>query len=132
MRRLTQVLLLGLVAAGAVFGTLAVVGEQLVLGGQGQIQGANAWVNAQNAQWAQYCAQNGSQTIGCNGPPPLSSGIEQPQGQAGARELRFGQGLLTDSVAPLGVAFGLGAACAGARRGADRPPPVRPRSDGRS
>jgi hypothetical protein len=124
MTRWTAVLLLGLVVAGAVFGTLAAVGEQLVLGGQSQISDSNAWVDSQNAHWAQYCAQNGSQTPGCNGPPPLGPGIDQAQGQAGTRELRLGQELITDSLVPLGVAVLLAVVGEWVRRGSPPPPPA--------
>ncbi|MCI4355981.1 MAG: hypothetical protein L3K18_02400 [Thermoplasmata archaeon] len=126
-------LLLALTVLGATAATLGVAGGQLVVQGQQSIAQSNAWANQQNSQWAHYCEENGSQTVGCPG-PRVSSGIDQPQGQAGEREAQLGNQILEYSLILLGatvaVAIGYGlilrrARVAGARKSpelGDSPP----------
>ncbi len=97
------IVLIALTVSGGVAGTLALAGAQLILEGQQLISDANTEAAAGNAQWAHYCQENGSQTTGCNGTPPFGPGIDQPQGQQGARETRLGQGILQGDLVPVAV-----------------------------
>jgi predicted PurR-regulated permease PerM len=97
------VLVIVLVVAGSVTGTLVLAGAQLIVQGQQSIAAAQAQTNAQNAQWAQYCRENGSQTPGCNGPSPYGTGLAQPLGEDGQQEVRVGQGIVHDALVPAAV-----------------------------
>jgi len=104
-------LLLALTIVASAAATLGVAGAQLVGQGQQSIAQSNAWADQQNSQWAHYCEVNGSQTVGCPG-PRVSAGIDQPQGQAGEREVQLGDQVLGYSVIPIGLSIPLAIAYA--------------------